>query len=79
MADIESIKRVIGGLRASIADGAGKATDMGVIDSGLQRVENLLGGETHQEQRTDPDKRAAAAFFARKKRKEGNWKNPLNA
>ena len=76
MADIENIKNVVAGLRASIADGA---TDMGVIDSGLQRVENLLAGETHQEQRIDPDKRAAAAFFARKKRKEGDWKNPLNA
>lgn len=72
MADIENIKSVVAGLRAGIADGS---ADMDAVASGLQRVENLLQGE----ERTDPSKRAAANSFARKKRKEGDWKNPLNA
>lgn len=77
MADIESIKNVVAGLRAGIADGT---TDLDAVASGLNRVENLLGaGEDTppQEQRTAPDKRAAADFFARKKRREMNWQNPL--
>lgn len=74
MADIESIKKVVAGLRAGIADGT---ADLDAVASGLQRVENLLGEPQPQEQRTPPGERSAAAFFARKKRKEGNWENPL--
>lgn len=68
MTNIETLKTVVGELRAGIADGT---KDLDAVDSGLQRVENLLGGEwtpraPHRERSQVVDE-----FWAKKARKKG--------
>ena len=69
--------KTIDAIREQIESGA----DPGVISSALNRLQNQLGrmaGSENQPTKPTPNKLSPAeAFFARKKKKEGNWENPL--
>lgn len=70
MTDLENVKGVISGLREGIANGT---TDLDAVASGLNRVENLLGGNGNGEPRRPFRERNGVAdkFWNDKARKEG--------
>lgn len=75
MREIADIKSQISGIREQIQNGA----DPQVMASSLSRVENQLSdmlGE-HEEERKARVKARNERFFGKKKKREGNWENPL--
>lgn len=68
--DYSEIRNAVSTMREQMQNGED-------ISSALIRLENRLSRMTASEN-TDPNKPTPAeAFFARKKKEEGNWENPL--
>ena len=68
MADLENIKSVVAGLREGIANGT---TDLDAVASGLNRVEDLLGGSKEPRKPFRERNKEANDFWNAKARKEG--------